>query len=86
MARLMAIADVYDALISRRVYKEPMPHEQALAIILEGRGTHFDPLIVDYFMAMSDELQDIASRFVDSDADLETKKKRLSNFIGDSAS
>lgn len=84
-ARLMAIADVYDALISRRVYKEPMPHEKALAIILEGRGTHFDPLIVDYFMAMSDELQDIAARFVDSDADLENKKKRLSNFIGDSS-
>jgi putative two-component system response regulator len=40
--RLMALADVYDALISKRVYKPPMPHEKAVAIIREGRGTHFD--------------------------------------------
>src|SRR5690606_12028402 len=46
-ARLMALADVYDALISKRVYKPAYTHEQAVAIILEGRGTHFDPDVVD---------------------------------------
>jgi putative two-component system response regulator len=45
-ARLMAVADVYDALISRRVYKEPMSHEQALAWIEDNAGKHFDPLLV----------------------------------------
>ncbi|MBF0471333.1 MAG: HD domain-containing protein [Gammaproteobacteria bacterium] len=45
--RLMAVADVYDALISRRVYKEPFSHDKAMAIIRDGRGTHFDPLLID---------------------------------------
>lgn len=46
-ARIVSVADVYDALTSRRVYKPPMPHEEALRIITEGRGTQFDPLVVD---------------------------------------
>lgn len=49
-ARLMALADVYDALISKCVYKAAMTHEQAAAIILAGRGTHFDPDVVDAFI------------------------------------
>ena len=49
-ARLMAIADVYDALICRRIYKEPMPHEQAVQVIVDGRGKHFDPALVDTFI------------------------------------
>lgn len=48
-ARVVAVADVYDALTSRRQYKEAFPHEQARSIILEGAGTHFDPQIVDVF-------------------------------------
>ena len=64
-ARLMALADVYDALISRRVYKEPMPHEEAVAIIQSGRGVHFDPDIVDAFLEIQAEFQAIAQRFVD---------------------
>lgn len=48
--RLMAIADVYDALISERPYKKPFTHEDAVAIIANGRGTHFDPLLVDTFL------------------------------------
>ncbi|MCL2741136.1 MAG: response regulator [Oscillospiraceae bacterium] len=47
--RLMAIADVYDALISKRQYKDPMPHEKACAIIEEGSGTHFDPALIEVF-------------------------------------
>jgi putative two-component system response regulator len=69
-ARLMAVADVYDALISRRVYKEGMPHEQAVRIILDGRGTHFDPDICDAFQACLPVFQQIAARFADSDQDM----------------
>lgn len=50
-ARLMALADVFDALITARVYKPAFPFEQARAIIEEGRGSHFDPAVVDAFVA-----------------------------------
>ncbi|ANH66392.1 HD-GYP domain-containing protein [Mitsuaria sp. 7] len=81
-ARLMAVADVYDALISRRVYKEPMPHAQAAAIIREGRGAHFDPDIVDAFDRCEAEFQDIAARFVDSDEDLSHKAEAMVLSLG----
>lgn len=61
-ARIMAVADVYDALISNRVYKAGMPHEKAAMIILEGRGGHFDPEIVDAFDALQSAFRDIAAR------------------------
>jgi putative two-component system response regulator len=63
--RLMAIADVYDALISRRVYKEPMSHEQAVDIILQGKGSHFDPDIVDAFIAQAEVCREIAVLYAD---------------------
>ncbi|WP_455921234.1 HD-GYP domain-containing protein [Pseudomonas putida] len=69
-ARLMAIADVYDALISRRVYKPGMPHGQAVEIIREGRGSHFDPDICDAFLANAEQFQAIAEQFSDSDKDM----------------
>jgi putative two-component system response regulator len=59
-ARLMALADVYDALISERVYKEAYPHEVAVEIIKEGRGSHFDPDIVDAFVELQEEFRKIA--------------------------
>ena len=65
-ARLMAVADVYDALISRRVYKAPMSHEQALKIISDGRGKHFDPDIVDSFLVIAEDFQAIERRFSDA--------------------
>jgi len=64
-ARLMAVADVYDALISRRVYKPAYSHEQAVAIITEGHGSHFDPDLVDGFLRISEEFRAIAQRFAD---------------------
>ncbi len=64
-ARLMAVADVYDALISRRVYKEPYSHEVACGIMLKGRGAHFDPDILDAFIALSEDFRDIARRYSD---------------------
>ena len=81
-ARLMALADVYDALISRRVYKQGMPHEQAVALIVEGHGRHFDPDIVDAFLELQDEFRAIAQRFGDSDADLQLKHQFLSQRMG----
>lgn len=72
-ARLMAVADVYDALISRRVYKEAMSHEAAIEVILEGRGQHFDPDMVDALIEIQDEFRSIARRYVDSDNDLRKK-------------
>lgn len=62
-ARLMAVADVYDALISRRVYKEPMSHEKAMSIIIEGRGAHFDPDVIDAFVKVADRFNAIAEMF-----------------------
>lgn len=64
--RLMALSDVYDALISERVYKKAFTHEEAKAIILEGRGTHFDPAIVDAFIARETEFINIMRQFKDS--------------------
>jgi putative two-component system response regulator len=73
-ARLMAVADVYDALISRRVYKDGMPHEKAVGIIQEGSGSHFDPDMVEAFLAIQEEFRSIAARYADSDIDFEQKK------------
>jgi putative two-component system response regulator len=56
-ARIVAVADVYDALRSRRPYKEPFTHEDSSAIIFEGRGRHFDPTVVDAFEAREDDMQ-----------------------------
>lgn len=64
-ARLMAVADVYDALISKRVYKSAMSHEAAVDFIRAGRGTHFDPSIVDCFLDDPDEFRHIATLFSD---------------------
>ncbi|MBU3593704.1 two-component system response regulator [Polynucleobacter sp. 71A-WALBACH] len=76
-ARLMAVADVYDALISRRIYKDGMPHEKACGIILEGGGSHFDPDMVDAFMKIHEEFKEIAQRYADGDSDLEQKVKYI---------
>jgi putative two-component system response regulator len=68
-ARLMALADVYDALISKRVYKPAFPHEEALAIMKKGRGTHFDPDILDAFVEIEQRFAEIADRFHDAEND-----------------
>ena len=81
-ARMMAVADVYDALISRRVYKEGMPHDKAVRIISEGKGTHFDPDIVDAFVALAEQFHDIAQRFADSDDELARKAASLKTITG----
>jgi putative two-component system response regulator len=65
--RFMAVADVYDALISKRAYKAPMPHEKAAQIIVEGKGSHFDPDIVEAFVALEAVFRNIALTFADSE-------------------
>ena len=60
-ARIMAIADVYDALVSKRVYKDPMAPVDAFKIILEGAGSHFDPNIIDIIKGMEGEFREIAT-------------------------
>ena len=79
----MAVADVYDALISRRVYKEGMPHEKAVAIIVEGKGRHFDPDVVDAFVELQDEFRAIAARFADSDMDMAEKARQIALIRGE---
>ncbi len=64
-ARLMAVADVYDALISRRIYKEVVSHEQAVQIVWEKKNTHFDPDIVDAFREIQDTFLKISQQYAD---------------------
>ncbi len=64
-ARLMALADVYDALISRRIYKQAYSHEDAVAYILQGKGAHFDPDVTDVFIRIKEEFRQIAERYQD---------------------
>ncbi|MDR0717101.1 MAG: response regulator [Azoarcus sp.] len=58
--RIMAIADVYDALISARPYKDPMPLDMAKSIILDGEGTHFDPALIHVFRDVAEGFEEIA--------------------------
>jgi len=65
--QLMAIADVYDALISKRQYKEPHTHADACKIIENGSGTHFDPVLVDVFTRVEDKFEEIAKGYSEED-------------------
>ncbi len=64
-ARIMAVADVYDALTSRRVYKDSFDHTKARDIIVEGRGSHFDPRVVDAFLEELEQFKEIAIKMAD---------------------
>ena len=61
LGRVMAIADVYDALISQRPYKNALSHDMAVEIIKNDSGTHFDPVLVDLFLNVQSEFEDIAA-------------------------
>ncbi|MGR8929975.1 MAG: HD domain-containing response regulator [Gammaproteobacteria bacterium] len=65
-ARILALADVYDALTCRRIYKVPFSHERAKLMILTGSGTHFDPDIVAAFLKSEDRFRFFAEQFADS--------------------
>jgi putative two-component system response regulator len=82
-ARIVALADVYDALISSKVYKTGISHEKAVAVILAESSAHFDPDVVDAFMAIHAEFETIAQRFVDTDADMQQKIEYMANGIAE---
>jgi putative two-component system response regulator len=82
-ARLMAVADVYDALISSRVYRDGMPHPDAFAIVVEGKGSLFDPDIVDCFVAIEAKFQEIVRRFPDSQGDIDKKIDYMATAIAE---
>jgi putative two-component system response regulator len=74
--RIMAIADVYDALICRRRYKPAFTHEEAVAQIERGKGVQFDPLLVEVFVRMHETFRRIALAFPDDDPEVEGSRLR----------
>jgi putative two-component system response regulator len=82
-ARLMAVADVYDGLISRRVYKPSRSHSEAVEVLRAASGTHFDPDILDAFLELQDEFNAISRRFTDSEVDAASEAERLRQVFGD---
>ena len=68
--RLMAIADVYDALTCKRVYKKAFTHEKSVEIITEGKGKHFDPDLFECFLEIQDDFHEIAVQFAENDDEL----------------
>ena len=72
-ARLMTLADVFDALISRRAYKPPFPLTKAVEIVLQGKGSHFDPAVVDAFIERRHDFEEIARRYADTEAECRAK-------------
>lgn len=88
-ARLMAVADVYDALISRRVYKPAFTHEESVDIIARGSGTHFDPEVCSAFMQIHPRFREISIEFADSPEDeaagpAEARQARIARAAGGS--
>jgi adenylate cyclase len=73
--RIMAVADIYDAMISRRCYKDPFPHARAKELMLEMRGTTFDPAVLDAFFDIEAQVLQIAARFRDEGEGDEAKDR-----------
>lgn len=84
-ARIVALADVYDALITSKVYKDGMSHDKAVEVIRSQRGAHFDPAIVDVFLEIHHEFAAIAARHADTDEDMQQKIEYLANAIAEQA-
>jgi len=64
-ARIVALSDVYDALVTKRVYKNPYPHDMVKNMIVEERGKHFDPVVVDAFLSCEERFIEIFNEFAD---------------------
>jgi len=65
-SRIMAVADVYDAVAADRIYRKAMDPQEAFNLVVEGKGSHFDPKIIDAFISIHDEIEVIARRSVSS--------------------
>jgi len=83
-ARVMAIADAYDALTSDRVYRAGVAHDKAVQQIFQERAEQFDPDMVDAFIEIQDEFAAIASRYADTDSDLQQKIEYMAKAIAES--
>ena len=84
-ARIVALADVFDALISNKVYKDGVSHDRAVQIITEGRGAHFDPAVVDAFLEVHEVFRSVAVRHADTNADMQQKIEYMANAIAEVA-
>ncbi len=73
-ARIVSVGDVYDALVTERVYKEPLTHKEARSIILEGRGTQFDPMVVDAFIASEILIKSFATLLSEDSSEMLERK------------
>ncbi|MBI5329374.1 MAG: two-component system response regulator [Betaproteobacteria bacterium] len=76
-ARLMALADVFDALANPRIYKPAMSFDEAVELIRKGRGQHFDPDVADAFLSRLDAFRDILARYADTDESLDQKLRSM---------
>jgi len=81
--RITLLADVFDALCSKRVYKDPFPDEKVLQILEEGRGSFFDPQILDVFLGKLDEVRQVRWRYSDHEEDIDTFKRLGDLTIGE---
>lgn len=84
-ARIVAVADVYDAMVSDKVYKAGMSHAQAMEQIRAERGAQFDPQVVDAFVDCAAAIERVARRHADTDADLQSKMETLAEAIAEHA-
>lgn len=84
-ARILALADVYDALISNKIYRQGMSFEDAVGVIFSERGEHFDPDVVDAFMELTVEFEDVAKRFADSEQDMQNRIEYMASAIAEIA-
>lgn len=82
-ARIVAVADVYDAMVSNKVYKAGMSHVQAMGCIAAERGAQFDPVVVDAFLSCADDIEQVARRFADTEQDLQHKMETLAEAIAE---
>ncbi len=78
-ARIMALADMYDALLSERVYKKEWTHEEAIAEILDKKGRHFDPAVVEAFFVEHEHFKEIAQRFKDNNGNTKPHTTKIIN-------
>ena len=83
-ARVMAIADAYDALTSDRVYRPGIAHDRAVQQIFQERASQFDPDMVDAFIEIQDEFAAIAKRYADTDSDLQQQIDYMAKAIAES--
>jgi putative two-component system response regulator len=82
-ARILSLADAYDAMISHKVYKAGISHAQAVEKIASQRGAQFDPLVVDAFIACAPEVEQVALRHADTEDDLQRKMQTLAEAIAE---